>query len=327
MPDGVTSAVSRRRFLQMAGSAGLLTAFGGIAGCGAGGPVSIASHVWPGYEFMFLARKMGWLAAEDATLIETGSASESLQALMSGKAIGAALTLDETLRGIQMGVPLSIVLLFDVSTGGDALMVRPPIHDLASLKGARVGVETTALGALMLASILEKAGLTRHDVQVVNVPVDAHLKVWNDGAVDAIVSYDPVLKQIQEAGGVRLFDSREIPNKIFDVLAVHRDHAASYQRQLTSLIKAHFRGLRAWQVNPVDTAYRLSQRLGVRAEEVADLYRGLDLPDLVFNRHMLTPPHEILSTAAADIAAIMELPSSLVTDHLFSPNYLPADVE
>ncbi len=327
MPDAVPTSPARRRFLQLAGGGCLAAALGGFYGCGKRGPVPIASHVWPGYEFMFLARKMGWLTADEATLVETGSATESLQALGDGKVIGAALTLDETLRGIQMGVPLSVVLLFDVSTGGDALMARPHIPDLAGLKGARIGVEATGLGALMLASILQKAGLSRREVHVVDVPVDAHLKVWNAGAVDAIVSYDPVLKRIQAAGGVRLFDSREIPNKIFDVLAVHREHAAGYRRQLTRLIRAHFLGLRAWQVNPVDTAYRLSQRLGVKAEEVGELYRGLDLPDLLFNRHMLTPPHPLLSNAATEIATITGLPTSLITDSLFTPDYLPVDVE
>ena len=54
-----------------------------LPGCGwlADKPVTIASGIWVGYEPMFLARNEGWLDTKLVHLVETASATESLQAL------------------------------------------------------------------------------------------------------------------------------------------------------------------------------------------------------------------------------------------------------
>ena len=59
-------------------------------GCARDAPITIASHVWVGYEPMFLARSLGWLDEGRVTLHETASASESMEALVAGRVDGAA---------------------------------------------------------------------------------------------------------------------------------------------------------------------------------------------------------------------------------------------
>ncbi|MDP2833037.1 MAG: hypothetical protein Q8Q28_07045 [Pseudomonadota bacterium] len=84
-------------------------------------PLTIASHVWPGYELMFLARQEGWLASTDLRFLETATATASLAALAADQADAAALTLDEVLRARDQGIALNIVLVFDISAGVDFL--------------------------------------------------------------------------------------------------------------------------------------------------------------------------------------------------------------
>src|SRR5574343_114645 len=253
--------LSRRRFLKVASAISAATWINGISGCNSFGPIRIASHVWPGYEFLFLARDMGWLSPEDTILIETHNASDSLERLLNGDVHGATLTLDETLRASQQGLPLFVVLIFDVSSGADALMVKPHIKSLSDLKGARIGVETTAVGALMLKKILAKAGLLEADVEVIHITTENHLTSWHNNNLDALITYEPTATRVEQLRAIRLFDSRELPNTIFDVLAVHRDAAENYKRQLQTLIGSHFKAQRAWKTNPIDTAYRLAKRL------------------------------------------------------------------
>lgn len=49
------------------------------------------------------------------------------------------------LRGA--GVALQVALICDVSAGADVLLAPPAIANLAALRGRRIGVESTALGA------------------------------------------------------------------------------------------------------------------------------------------------------------------------------------
>ena len=317
------SLLNRRRFLKAASAISVAGLLGCIEGCGSSGPIKIASHIWPGYEFLFLARDMGWLKPEDAVLVETHNASESLEHLLNGKVQGAALTLDETLRVIQQGVPLWVVLLFDVSSGADALLVKSHIKSLTDLKGARIGVETTAVGALMLNKIMAKAKLLPTDFEVVHFNVDTHLTTWQNNNLDALITYDPTATKIEKLGAVRLFDSREIPNTIFDVLAVRRDAAEHYSQQLQALISCHFRAQWAWKTNPIDTAYRLAKRLDAQAGDMQMLFRGLELPDLMYNHHLLGGAASELNRLSKEISVLSDIDASLIPEDLFKAAYLP----
>jgi len=315
--------MNRRYLLKAASAISVAAWLGGLEGCGVSGPIKIASHVWPGYEFLFLARDMGWLKPEDAVLLETHNASESLEQLLSGKVQGAALTLDETLRAIQQGLPLCVVLLFDVSSGADALMVKSHIKSLSDLKGARIGVETTAVGALMLNKIMAKADLLPTDFDVVHINSDTHLMNWQNNNLDALITYEPTATKVEQLGAVRLFDSREIPNTIFDVLAVHREAAEQYSRQLQELIGSHFRAQWAWKTNPIDTAYRLSKRLDAQASDIQMLFRGLELPDLIYNRHMLGGTASELNALSKEVSTLIDMNPGLIPADFFKATYLP----
>lgn len=315
---------ARRDFLRRGAGVFAACLCGGLGGCGA--PVEalpIASHVWPGYEFMRLGASMGHMEAGQVRFVDTQSASASLQALAEGRALGAALTLDEVLTGIHRGLPLVVPLLFDSSAGADVVLVRPRITSLQQLRGARIGVETTALGALMLKKLLERAGLNRNDVEVVHFDVDEHVRAWADARLDALITYEPTSSRLQAAGAGCIFDSRDIPNTILDVLAVKASVLETHGAQLRALIRAHFAGLDAWKSNPVDAAYRMSGRLAVDPNAVAALYRGLNLPDLDYNHHVLSAPADELRKVARDVASVIGVAEQAVGPGLFVADCLP----
>jgi NitT/TauT family transport system substrate-binding protein len=294
---------SRRRFL---GSATLFAASALLPACGARPPLTIASHVWPGYEFMFLARSEGWLPQQGLALLETASATLSLQALRDGRAQGAALTLDEVLRARAEGVPLTVVLVFDVSAGADALIARPDIGSLAALRGRRVGAETSALGAFMLGKVLRAGGLAMADVHIVPLTPDNHLRAWREGMVDALITYEPTASLLLAEGGTRLFDSRQMQDTIFDVLAVRPEAANAHADALKALIAGHFRGLAHLRGNPQDAGYRLAGRMRLSGHEVLQAFRGLKLPDALSNHAYLDGRSDSgLVHAARELSAVM----------------------
>lgn len=319
--------LSRRQFLSALG--GLAVALA-MPGCGwlADKPVTIASHVWLGYEPMFLARSEGWLDSNQVHLFETVSASDSLRALAEGKVDGAALTLDETLTARSRGIPLSVVAVFDISAGDDMLVARTGIRDLAGLKGLRIGVEQGAVGSLMLANVLKVAGLHKDDVRLIPLTIDRQADAWEHKQVDAVITYEPVASKLLEQGGIRLFDSRQIPNTIVDVLAIRSDvldrsHAAAVRH----LLAQHFRALDHLNRSPYDAAYRMSVRLSLPADDVLPAYKGLILPDAANNRRMLMGTQPELLDTARRVAAIMVesglLPRNDDLAGLLHPEFLP----
>lgn len=291
-------------------------------------PLIVASHVWPGYELMFLAQREGWLDSSLVDFHETSSATESMQMLAAGQVLAAALTLDETLILLDRGVDLCVVLVFNISSGADAVLAKPEVASLQAIAGLRVGVEDTAVGALMLHKALRSAGLTLADVNVVPLTIDQHLDAWQADQIDVLVSYEPVSGALRSQGARVLFDSSAIPEMIFDVLAVRREalNARHTRRALETLLGAHFRALQHLRNNPSDAAYRLALRLGGSGPAALETYRGLVLPDEYSNRRLLDPLEGGVVRATSELAPILAQQGRLSRSALsgfVDPSYLP----
>jgi NitT/TauT family transport system substrate-binding protein len=315
---------ARRRLLGCALGGATLSL---LPACAPAPPLRVAAHVWPGYELMFLARSLGWLPAGTVTLIETRNASDSLAALKRGEVDAAALTLDETLRACADGVPLVVTLVFDISAGADVVMARPGVGSPRDLAGRRVGVETSALGALMLHKLLKNAGLTPADLTVVPVAIDDHLAAWDRERLDAIVTYEPAASRLAARGARRLLDSRAFPDTILDVLAVRADAMETHAAALRALTTAHFRALRHLRTNPYDAGHRLAARLGMPAGQTFGAFRGLQLPTIEANRRLLAPDGEVAATAALLAGVLVEagiLDRAVAVGGIASDAFLPS---
>ncbi len=290
-------------------------------------PLIIASHVWSGYELMFLARREAWLSEENVNFIETLSATDSIQALLNGKVHGAALTLDEVLHVRAQGMSLTCVLVFDVSAGGDMVLSKTELNSLTELAGKRIGVETSALGSLMLYKLLQAANLEKSAIIPIAVNYDQHIAAWNQGQIDAVITFEPVASQLLQQGAHKVFDSRKIPDTIFDVLAVKSEVLISHATYLQSLVAAHFRARRYFYHNPQDAAYKMAIRMKLSVPEVLNSFRGLSLPNEQANQKYLTGQQSTLLIAAKNLSALMVetgiLKQSDNLELLLSANFLP----
>jgi NitT/TauT family transport system substrate-binding protein len=321
--------ISRRQFIATLGG---LTLAQALPGCGwsTDKPITIAAHIWPGYEPMFLARSQGWLDEKQAHLLETKSATESLQALTDGKVDGAALTLDETLGARAAGLSLSVVMVFDISAGADMLLARPNIKKLADIRGQRIGYEQGAEGELMLDQALLAAGLTKQDIRLVPLNTDKYLDAWNRNQVDAVITYEPVASQLLAQGALMLFNSAQIPNMIVDVLAIRSDVLdRSHASAIRHLMSAHFRSLNQVKRNPHDAAYRMAAHLGLPATGVLNAFKGLVLPDVANNHRLLGGASPELLVSARKLSAIMTRSGLLKQEDtlalLINSDFLPVD--
>jgi NitT/TauT family transport system substrate-binding protein len=215
------------------------------------------------------------------------------------------LTLDEAITARAAGLDFKIVLVFDFSAGADALLVRPGIDQLSDLKGKRIGVEQTGVGALMLDAALKRTSLTAADVQVISLTVDQHLAAFNNHEVDALVTFEPIASQVEAAGGRRLFDSSSIPGSIVDVLVLSTKALEANPNTARRLIARYFHALTYLRHNPADAAQRMAPRLGLTPAAVSTSYQGLVLPDLAENQRLLGGMPSPLETTAAGLAALM----------------------
>ncbi len=318
--------MQRRDFLGFSIAAGLSMA--GLAGCSKSGPLAFGIHPWIGYEPLYLAKDFGWLPTS-VELSSGSAAGDSMKGLLSGGLDGAALTLDETIRVWSQGTELVVVAVADVSAGADVLVARPHIAELAALRDQRIAVELNGVSGILLLKILEVAGLARDAIVIVDLPVSQHTEAWARGEIDASVCYEPTASALQSEGGVRLFDSSDIPETIFDVLAVTRDTADRNPGAVRDLVEAHFAGLRHLVRSMPDAVYRVASRQGIEPVDVRNALATVMLPDLAANQRYLAPSGRV-ETMARSLSRLM-LSEGMISSEpgfqrLGDPAFLPRRV-
>ena len=264
----------------------------------------VASNQWPGYGALYWAREAGRLDERRIRLVEMPSAVEVIHGLRNGTIEAGLLTLDETLNLASEGIDLRVLLVLDVSTGGDALLARPGFADLADLKGKVVGVEASATGAIVLESALDEAGLSTDDIRIKSLGVKEQVAAYAQGGVDAVVCFEPNKSRLLAQGARVLFDSRQIPGRILDVLAVRTEVLDTQSRALRELIAAHFTGISALQTRPQESAALISPQLGMTPSALLTALGGLQMPPLEDNRRLLGGS-KALNDLASQLSAYM----------------------
>ncbi|MGD8910306.1 MAG: ABC transporter substrate-binding protein [Chromatiales bacterium] len=295
--------MNRRRFLQYLGLTAVATGSPGFVGCGKAPTLNVTIHPWVGYETLYHARDFNWLPTR-IQLNDYSILGESLAALQSGEADAACLTLDEMLRSRASGIPLSAALVFNVSAGADMVIARPEIEALADLADKRIGYDPDSVGALVFAKLLDAAELPPSAVTQVNLPPAKQLDAWRRGEVDAVVTYEPIASALTYEGARNLFDSRQMPDTIIDVLAVRRDHQEILPL-LRDLVSIHFRALDYIRGNEEDAVQRISARNEISPREVRQALAGITLPTLAANRGYLLGKEPGLVRAAKALSRLM----------------------
>ena len=289
-------------------------------------PLRVATLPWPGYESIHLAQSLNYFDPSRIRVLDLVNASQASNALRNGTVDAALLTVDEVLLLLQDNVDIRIVLVMDVSNGADVVMARPNITTLQGLRGKRIGVETGAIGAIMFDAMLTAAKMRPADVQLVAMTVNEHAAAYRDKKVDAVVTFEPVRSQLLQQGARILFDSSQIPDRIFDVLAVRTEAMADHRQELFSLVAAHFKALDYLARQPQDAAVRLAPYLGVRADQVLSQFAGIKLLSLDENRALLSGTTPRLATITTEMNAALlqhQLMRKMVgVSALFTPELL-----
>ena len=304
----------------------LLMAALAIGGCTKPpGPIlRVATNIWPGYETLYLARSLGYFDGMPIRLVEMPSSTQVSANLRDGTIEAGCLTLDEALTLLQDGVDLCVILVIDMSHGADVVMARPGINNLKALRGRRVGVENTAVGAVMLDAALEAGGLNAKAIQIVPMTVDEHVAAYRAGKIDAVVTFEPMRSELLKEGARVLFDSSRAPGRIIDVLVVRAKEIPAHTIALKGLLQGHFRAIEHLASQPQDAAARMSPRLG--ADPLAQ-FKGLRLIDLAENRTLLSGIPPRLKTAVDRLAKLMLrrglLQQPVSVERLAEPAFLP----
>jgi NitT/TauT family transport system substrate-binding protein len=265
----------------------------------------IGTNIWPGYEPIWLAHGMNYFGTDLIQPVPFLSTTDASSAFRNRMINAAALTLDEALALAQFDSDFSIILVVDISDGADVVLGKPGMRSMKDIRGKRIGVETTAVGAYTLTRALQLAGLRYEDVKVVNINVDGHEEAFKQGTIDAVVTFEPVRTRLLATGARLLFDSSRIPDEIFDIIIVRNDFLQKHPDLVRQFIDGWFNALAYMREHPSDAAEKMKVRMKLSAAEVIASYKGLKLPERGMNKKLLSGDRPLLLDSAQKLENIM----------------------
>ncbi|MBA2593210.1 MAG: ABC transporter substrate-binding protein [Pseudomonadota bacterium] len=278
-----------------------------LVGCGGepAPPLRIGTLVWPGYEPLYLARDLGYFEDRSVRLVEYPSNTEVSRAFRNRAIDGAALTLDEAISLAEGGFGLRVVLVMDISHGGDVILGRSEMRTVRDLVGRRVAVDTGTVASYVLARALALNGLKASDLKIVHVDYSEHAAAFRAGRVDAIVNAEPLRSELLASGASLLFDSTAIPGEIVDILAIRSDYLEAHGANVTGLLRAWFRATDYLGRNPNDAAARMAVREQITAERFLKSLEGLRIPGHAENLKLFGGPDPALVQTARRLMEVM----------------------
>jgi NitT/TauT family transport system substrate-binding protein len=289
-------------------------------------PLRVGTNVWIGSEPLYLARDLGYLDREGVQLVEYPSASEVSRAFRNQAIDGMVISLDELFVLALDGLQPKVVLIADVSHGADVVVGRSGMRAMKDLRGKRVAVESGALGAFVLSRALALNGMQASDVSMVHLESNEHPAAFQQGQVDGAVTFDPYRTQLMAAGAQTLFDSRQIPGEIVDLLAVRASMLEKNPEAVHALLTGWFKALDYLDREPKDAAARMAVREQITGEQFLQALQGLHIPSRAENLKMLAGATPSLVVSGRQLMTLMVeaklLRSTLEIDGLLAPQPL-----
>ena len=195
--------------------------------------------------------------------------TKSMEDLASGYIDGNCQTLNDTISFAVDAVKGEVaVLVNDNSAGNDKIIAAAGIDGVKDLKNKRVAVEAGVVDDFLLTLALEKEGMSRDDVQIIDIETGAAAEAFVAGQADAVGAFPPFwLNALQRKGAKEIASSKDFPGAIPDLLVVTQELIKEQPEQVQALIDTWFDILQFMSDHPIQADKILADRAGVSYKE------------------------------------------------------------
>ena len=293
--------------------------------------------LWIGYLPLFIAMEKGFFAEGglEFNYKVFNSNTEADVAFGSKKLQGVNNVTSEAISLLSKGLDCRIIQVADTSLGGDGILARNSITDIADFKDKEVAVELNGVGHFFLLQVLNDAGLRGSDIKIYNLTAEAAAEAYQAGRVDIAVTYSPHLRQANEAqaDGRIIIDTSMLPTAIVDVYLFEPQFINGNPSAIQAYVNGIFNGLNFLETNKDEALAIGAKWMDLQPEEVEVELQGVELTspeknvkmladessDLYLLSHMLE-----LNQLLAEQGKIAEPYPEETLKELFEPSFVQA---
>jgi NitT/TauT family transport system substrate-binding protein len=199
----------------------------------------------------------------------------ALKDLLEGKADFATVAEAPIMFAIMKGEKISVIATIQTSSLGHAILARRDrgILALGDLKGKRIAATLGTTSDFFLDAILSVNGISRKDIEVIDLKPDEIPAALARGDIDAVSAFTPYTALTQKMLGNRVitFHNKDIYRYNFNVVAMQefiRKNPGKVRKMIRALVRAEefIRG------NPAEAQKIVADFCGIEIGIVRDIW-------------------------------------------------------
>ena len=170
-------------------------------------------------------------------------------------------------------------------------------------------IEAGVVDDFLLSLALEQRGLTRNDVQIINLETGAAAAAFAAGQGDAIGAFPPFwLEAFKRDGAIEIASSKDFPGAIADLLVVTQELVERNPQKVQALVAVWFDLREFMSNNPTRAEEIIARRAEISAEQKKKFEQGVKMFDLRDNLQAFEPGKTMknMPFAAAKISAFLQ---------------------
>ena len=234
--------------------------------------ITIGYSNWAGWWPWAIAESQGLFALHNANveLKWYDDYSKSMEDLAAGHIDGNCQTLNDTISFAVDAVKGEVVVLVnDNSAGNDKIIAAAEINGIEGLKNKQVAIEAGVVDDFLLTLALEEEGMSRNDVQILDIETGAAVEAFAAGQADAVGAFPPFwLTALNREGAKEITSSANFPGAIPDLLVVTEELIQENPQQVQALTDTWFDILDFMTRNPKQADAIMANRAGVSYEQM-----------------------------------------------------------
>jgi NitT/TauT family transport system substrate-binding protein len=275
-------------------------------------PIVIGYSNWAGWWPWAIAEEEGLFTSHglDVELRWYDNYSQSLDDLAKGSIDGNCQTLSDTISFAENAVIEEVaVLVNDNSAGNDKIIAAEGINQVKDLKNKLIAIEAGVVNDFLLNLALEKEGMSRNNVKIVNIETGAAVEAFAVGQADAVGAFAPFwLTALQRHKAKEIVSSVDFPGAIPDLLVVTKELVDERPKEVQALVDTWFDVLDFMAKDPIKADKIMAHRAEISLDRLQLFKAGTKMFTLEDNLEAFSQGNNMkhLSYAATEISDFLQ---------------------
>ena len=278
--------------------------------------ITVAIGTGPVTTLIHIASAKGCFENEglDVVVQQHPSGKSAFNALLEGEADLATAAETPIIHAIMRGEKIGILATISSSEKNKMIVARKDkgVSIPNDLKGKRIGVTVGTNADFFMHSFLIMHGISRDEVEVINVGSNAIVDALTSGEVDAVSTWNPYISILQKGLGDNgvTFSGERIYRETFNI-ATKQDFANENPESIRKVLRALIKAQEFIKENPDEARETVAGKIGMDKAALSELWELYDFK--------VTLDQSLLVTLESEARWAIK---NKLTDRTEVPNYL-----